>query len=792
MSDFSTTIDEWGENTLVQGLNYDQNTDTTIGHRADNVAGQAQQDVQFIMTDAFGRKLGKIIVKKGGHGSSTGLYIDDDGVYEIWFGHDGFGCSGYVRFKRNESGVKSFTKTALPEGDIEIDQANNLLVLRNNDSAGKRDRYRIYKLDTCRTNGARDRVKIADFYIPHWGKRWQGMYISEGRLFVHRDVATKGASRAQMFDLTGKPVNFPPSKITGGKVQNWIDTSRMGDEAEGFMSKSNGDKVDIYVIKRTGPSGVKRKIQGTLIISLPKVKTPWDGTSFPGADAFSIGSRHPAVKILGERLVIHGWTGYKSGPGVPMSETDKAGVKWFQEKQGWTGTGADGIPGPQTWKRLMAAPAPKPPTDPTPEVPVGSLPAYYPPADRTKQWFPSIAGGGTLDHVDKLILHTTEGSSWFNYQSVGYGPHLTYNPKTREWRQHISLHKSATALGNYGSYKTNQANCIQVEVIGLAKDAPFWSHTTCYDIGMLVKWLSEHGLQIVAPVEFPKYPGGPNKRLTREQYVAARGVYGHSHVPGNDHGDPGAIPIDLILEFAKGKSLDEVEAPPTDLPTTKPTDNVVFGQPFNVDSPVPSGAVGYAFGVPDSGYRAKRHTGQDYKGRTGVAVVAVWGGVVRTQPFDSDGYGRYLILQADNGRDYYYCHLDAYSVENGQRVVQGQTIGKLGSTGNSTGPHLHLEDRPRGGVYNNVRKPTWPSWDGRSFIKAFVLGVSHPAVTLLGQRLVAHLGPKIYSVGPGPKFGEADKAAVKKFQEAQGWTGSDADGIPGPGTWARLMLPNLK
>ncbi|WMI34751.1 endolysin [Streptomyces phage Marav] len=81
------------------------------------------------------------------------------------------------------------------------------------------------------------------------------------------------------------------------------------------------------------------------------------------------------------------------------------------------------------------------------------------------------------------------------------------------------------------------------------------------------------------------------------------------------------------------------------------------------------------------------------------------------------------------------------------------------------------------------------SWDGKSFpgASAFKLGESHPAVTLLGQRLVAHGFGRFYKVGPGPTFSEADKDAVQAFQKAQGWTGSDADGYPGPSTWARLM-----
>lgn len=82
-----------------------------------------------------------------------------------------------------------------------------------------------------------------------------------------------------------------------------------------------------------------------------------------------------------------------------------------------------------------------------------------------------------------------------------------------------------------------------------------------------------------------------------------------------------------------------------------------------------------------------------------------------------------------------------------------------------------------------------PAWDGKSFPgrDAFKLGHKHDAVTLLGQRLSAHGYGRFYKVGPGPTFSPADKAATAAFQKAQGWTGSDADGYPGPSTWARLM-----
>ncbi|MEI7030651.1 peptidoglycan-binding protein, partial [Streptomyces pratensis] len=69
----------------------------------------------------------------------------------------------------------------------------------------------------------------------------------------------------------------------------------------------------------------------------------------------------------------------------------------------------------------------------------------------------------------------------------------------------------------------------------------------------------------------------------------------------------------------------------------------------------------------------------------------------------------------------------------------------------------------------------------------FGSGANNDHVTQLGRALVARGGARFYEVGPGPVWSDADLRATKAFQEAQGWSGSDADGLPGSGTWRLLV-----
>jgi murein DD-endopeptidase MepM/ murein hydrolase activator NlpD len=89
------------------------------------------------------------------------------------------------------------------------------------------------------------------------------------------------------------------------------------------------------------------------------------------------------------------------------------------------------------------------------------------------------------------------------------------------------------------------------------------------------------------------------------------------------------------------------------------------------------------------------HTGIDFPVSYGTPVMAATDGTVRTQW--NSAYGNMVIVTAMDGTETWYCHLGSYAVPSGSTVKAGDTIAWSGSSGNSTGPHLHFEVRPGGG-----------------------------------------------------------------------------------------------
>jgi murein DD-endopeptidase MepM/ murein hydrolase activator NlpD len=127
---------------------------------------------------------------------------------------------------------------------------------------------------------------------------------------------------------------------------------------------------------------------------------------------------------------------------------------------------------------------------------------------------------------------------------------------------------------------------------------------------------------------------------------------------------------------------------------------------FLVRKPIASGETRSGFGMrrhPILGYY-KMHTGVDWAAPIGTPIVAAGNGVVIKAQWDS-GYGRRVEIQHANGYITTYNHMSGFArgITDGTRVKQGQTVGFLGSSGLSTGPHLHYEVMVNGHFVDPMR-----------------------------------------------------------------------------------------
>ncbi|HYA01281.1 MAG TPA: M23 family metallopeptidase [Candidatus Binatia bacterium] len=120
-------------------------------------------------------------------------------------------------------------------------------------------------------------------------------------------------------------------------------------------------------------------------------------------------------------------------------------------------------------------------------------------------------------------------------------------------------------------------------------------------------------------------------------------------------------------------------------PFVKPVNGATISQPFGCTSfaaePVDPSCPGGHF-----------HSGIDLAVAAGTPVHATLAGSCQVID-DRTGYGLHVVIDHGSGLTSLYAHLEAVSVHNGEPVSAGQRIGLVGSTGNSTGPHLHFEIR---------------------------------------------------------------------------------------------------
>lgn len=219
-------------------------------------------------------------------------------------------------------------------------------------------------------------------------------------------------------------------------------------------------------------------------------------------------------------------------------------------------------------------------------------------------------------------------------------------------------------------------------------------------------------------------------------------------------------------------------------------------------APVP-GPIGTPYKKPGKHWAAGYHTGVDYPVPEGTRVnspsastliyAGRYGGWGRA-------YGIHIIGETIVGGVRYQwmvAHLSKIREGKGAHVAAGQLVGQSGYTGNvrpkgPRGAHAHFEVRVYPFRYGDDVNPAVlinhkPIPVDRMDPKNYGPGHVGVHITQLGQALVAKGFGKHYAQGPGPVWGEADRLNTRDFQRAQGWTGDDADGLPGGETLRRVF-----
>jgi hypothetical protein len=227
----------------------------------------------------------------------------------------------------------------------------------------------------------------------------------------------------------------------------------------------------------------------------------------------------------------------------------------------------------------------------------------------------------------------------------------------------------------------------------------------------------------------------------RATWQGKGGHYGHCHVPGNDHWDPGAIdtsivPGTAIVTEPGGDAGGPTPAPPVDQDAFPGTSK--FGPGAN----------------------------NTYVNRLGQMLVKR--GAKR---FYTTGPGPKWGMADKNATRAF-------------QQAQGWTGADADGIPGAATWKLLVEGKGK----NIPALERYEPYPGDGFFHG---GRNSPLVTALGRRLVALGFGKYYQSGPGPNWTNADKQAVAAFQRSRPELASDADGIPGPKTWAALRIPKI-
>lgn len=183
--------------------------------------------------------------------------------------------------------------------------------------------------------------------------------------------------------------------------------------------------------------------------------------------------------------------------------------------------------------------------------------------------------------------------------------------------------------------------------------------------------------------------------IAKKYGVDSQAIFGF---PFNDIPDDQKLAVGQVLIVPEG-TPPEVKAPPK----LKAVPQYLAQGPSSPVFEAPSGG-GFVWPTASSGisqYFAWYHPGIDLPNRSSPPIVASDGGVVIVAGWpDNYGYGNRVVLDHGNGYQTLYAHMSNIYVSVGQKVSRGETLGQMGSTGRSTGTHLHFEIRYKGRALN--------------------------------------------------------------------------------------------
>jgi hypothetical protein len=190
-------------------------------------------------------------------------------------------------------------------------------------------------------------------------------------------------------------------------------------------------------------------------------------------------------------------------------------------------------------------------------------------ANTTAQLYQSkYPDAAVFDHLEKLLLHTTETESWPGYSGGASAPNITYHPRLREIRQHFFNNRSARALRDPTGtpVRENRDFVFQIEMVAYSDYAAaqtvggLWiGDLKDYHYEDLAKIAHQLHDELSLPLqqslkwlEGRKTAFSDEVRLSSSQYDAYRGICGHCHASGNTHWDPGGFYISKYMAAIEG------------------------------------------------------------------------------------------------------------------------------------------------------------------------------------------------------------------------------------------------